>query len=203
MKKISFHQGRVNQKLKTRSQILEAAKVLMSKNRNFTLEEVAKKANISRATIYRYFPTLELLYTEASLHVHFSPPNVLFEKVKEMPLLESVLTIQHYYNKSALDHELLFRRYLSTVLNESIVSKKKIRGARRVATMELVLASFEKEMSKNNLKNLKNIATILMGIDSLIVAKDVCGLTNKEAEETLKWGIEMILKGIQCDKDRT
>jgi AcrR family transcriptional regulator len=202
MKQISFKEGRVKQKLKTRMQILEAAKVLMSKKRNITLEGVAQEANVSRATIYRYFPNIELLYSEASLDIHYSSPNALFEEVKDMSLSGRILKVQSYYNQLAQDHELIFRRYLSAVLNESIVSKKKIRGARRVATMELVLDSFKKEMSGKNLQNLKNIASILMGIDSLIVAKDVCGLSNKEADDTLKWGIEMILKGLYSDMNQ-
>ena len=202
MNKISLKEGRVNQKLKTRIQILNAAKDLMSKNRNTSLEEIAQEAKVSRATIYRYFPNIDLLYTEASLDIHYLSPYALFEEVKDMSLGERILNIQSYYNQLAQDHELIFRRYLSAVLNESIVSTKKIRGARRVATMDLVLDSFKKELSKKNLNNLKNIASILMGIDSLIVAKDVCGLSNKEAGDTLKWGIEMILKGINNDNNQ-
>ena len=198
MKTISLNNGRVNQKIKTRAQILNAAKTLMSKNRNTSLEEVAQKAKVSRATIYRYFPNLDLLFTEASLDIHYQTPDALFEKVKGMTLENRIYYIQNYYNQLAQDHELIFRRYLSAVLNESVVSKKKIRGARRVEAMTLILDSVKNEMSKKDLKNLKNIASILMGIDSLIVAKDVCGLTNKEADDTLKWGVEMILKGIYC-----
>lgn len=196
MNSISLKDGRINQKIKTRTRILNAAKSLMSKNRNTSLEEVAHKAKVSRATIYRYFPKLDLLCTEASLDIHYQSPDALVEKVKDMTLEMRIFYIQNYYNQLAQDHELIFRRYLSSVLNESIVSKKKIRGARRVDTMKLILDSFKKEMSKKELQSLKNIASILMGIDALIVAKDVCGLTNKEANETLKWGIEMILKGI-------
>lgn len=196
MKQVLLKKGRVNQKNKTRTRILNSAKILMSKKRNITLEEVAYNAEVSRATIYRYFPNINLLCTEASLDVHYLTPNVLFEQVVGMPIEERILYIQRYYNKLAQDHELIFRRYLSTVLNESIVSRKKIRGARRVEAMALVLDSFKKDMTKQNLNNLKNITSILMGIDALIVAKDVCGLSNKEADNTLKWGIEMILKGI-------
>ena len=196
MNSISLKDGRINQKIKTRTRILNAAKSLMSKNRNTSLEEVAHKAKVSRATIYRYFPKLDLLCTEASLDIHYQSPEALVEKVKDMTLEMRIFYIQNYYNQLAQDHELIFRRYLSSVLNESIVSKKKIRGARRVDTMKLILDSFKKEMSMKELQSLKNIASILMGIDALIVAKDVCGLSNKEANETLKWGIEMILKGI-------
>jgi len=201
MKSISLKEGRINQKLKTRARILNAAKTLMSKNRNTSLEEVAQQSNVSRATIYRYFPNLDLLFTEASLDIYYQSPDVLFEKVKNMTLEQRIYYLQNYHNQLAQDHELIFRRYLSAVLNESVVSKKKIRGARRVEAMKLILDSYKNEMSKKDLKNLKNIAPILMGIDSLIVAKDVCGLTNNETNDTLKWGIEMILKGIYC-KDK-
>ena len=198
MNKLSLSEGRVNQKNKTRSRILNAAKTLMSTNSNISLEEVADKAEVSRATIYRYFPNLDLLSTEATLDIHFLSPEVLSAKVKGMSLDKRILYIQNYYNKLAQDHEMIFRRYLSTVLNESIINKKKIRGARRVHTMNLVLNSFKNDLSKEHLKNLSNVSTILMGMDALVVAKDVCGLTNNEANNTLKWGIEMILKGISC-----
>ena len=203
MKKISLKKGRVDQKNKTRTRILKAAKILMSKNRTISLEEVADKAKVSRATIYRYFPNIDLLCTEASLDIHYLSPAILSEKVKGRPLDKQILYIQNYYNQLAQDHELIFRRYLSTVLNESIILKKKIRGARRVDAMTLVLDSFKKDMTKKELDNLKNIASILMGIEPLIVAKDVCGLTNEEANNTLKWGIEMILKGIQCKEKQS
>lgn len=196
MKLNSLNEGRINQKIKTRARILNAAKTLMSKNRNTSLEEVAQKAKVSRATIYRYFPNLDLLCTEASLDIHYLSPDELFEEVKDMTLENRIFYIQKYYNQLAQNHELIFRRYLSAVLKESTESKKKIRGARRVDAMNLIMDSFKDEMPKKDLKNLKNIASILMGIDSLIVAKDVCRLSNTEANDTLKWGVEMILKGI-------
>jgi AcrR family transcriptional regulator len=198
MKSISLNEGRINQKIKTRVQILNAAKTLMSKNKNTSLEEIASEAKVSRATIYRYFPNLELLYNEASLDIHYLSPDALFEKVKDMTLENRIYYIQNYYNQLAQDHELIFRRYLSAVLKESIVSKKKIRGARRIDAMNLILESSKNKIPKKELKNLRNLATILMGIDAQIVAKDVCNLTSKEANQTLKWGIEMILKGINC-----
>ena len=100
----------------------------------------------------------------------------------------------------AQDHELIFRRYLSATILESIGSSKKIRGARRVESMKLALKSESRKLSTKDLKNLKNVSTILMGIESVIVAKDVCGLKNEEANDTLSWAIEMILKGIESNQ---
>jgi len=197
MKTISLENGRINQKIKTRTRILSAAKNLMSENKKITLEEVAQKAEVARATIYRYFPNIDLLYTEASLDIHFSSPEELFEEVKNMSLDQRLIYIQNYYNKMAQDHELIFRRYLSAVLLESLGSNKKIRGARRVEAMSLALSSSKKKLSKKDLDHLKNAGTILMGIESVIVAKDVCGLSDKKTNETLNWALEMILKGMQ------
>ena len=199
MKSISLDDGRINQKDKTRSRILSAAKRLMSEDKKITLEEVALKAGVARATIYRYFPNIDLLYTEASLDIHFSSPKELFEEVKNMTLNQRLTHIQDYYNKMAQDHELIFRRYLSATLLESLGSNKKIRGARRVEAMSLALASSKDKYSKESLDHLKNTGTMLMGIESVIVAKDVCGLSDKKTNDTLKWALEMILKGLNAE----
>ncbi|MGI9531640.1 TetR/AcrR family transcriptional regulator [Lutimonas sp.] len=196
MNKMSLSQGRVNQKNKTRTKILDAAKELMSGSKKLTLEEVAHQARIGRATIYRYFPNVELLITEASLDIHFLSSEELFEKVKHLPIPERIKYIQDYYNELAQKHEVIFRRYLSAALLESIATGNKIRGARRLETMSLVLSSAKGLVSEKDLENLKNIGTILMGIESLIVAKDVCDLTNEQLNKTLNWAIDMILKGM-------
>ena len=52
MKNSKINKGRAKQKQQTRSEILIAAKNLMKKKEKITLEDVAKKANISRATMY-------------------------------------------------------------------------------------------------------------------------------------------------------
>ena len=145
---------------------------------------------------------IDLLCTEASLDIHFLSPDDLFDIVKDMPLDRRVSYVQNYYNKMAVNHELIFRRYLSATLLESTGSKKKIRGARRVETMDLILDSLTVNMSKKDAKHLKHISTVLMGIEPVIVAKDVCGLSNQQAQETLSWAVNMILKGIKSPKKR-
>ena len=137
MKSVAINKGRTKQKKKTRIRIINAAKKLMSDNSKVSIEEVAEEAQVSRATIYRYFTNIDLLCTEASLDINFLTPVQLYDKVKDRPLDECILFIQNYYNKMAQEHELIFRRYLSATLLESFRSKNKIRGARRVEAMTL------------------------------------------------------------------
>ncbi len=196
MKETELHKGRVKQKLHTRSVILEAAQNLMKDNKEVTLEDVAAEANISRATVYRYFSNIDLLLSETSLDLQHKTPDELTSEVQEMSLPERIFYIQEYYSNLSQEQEVLFRRYLSVVLRESVKSQKNLRGSRRIHTLIKSLKPFENELDKKTFQNLISISAILMGIDPLITSKDVCGLNNEESNKVLRWGLEMILKGI-------
>ena len=197
MKEKFLKEGRVNLKLQTRSLILKSARDILNRESKITLETVAEHAGISRATIYRYFSNIELLTTEALLHARFLRPEELRDQVQGKNLKETVHALQSHYNNMSRENELVFRRYLSATLIESIHSNKKLRGARRVEAMKLSLEPFENLMSRKDFDRLVNIATLLMGIDALLVCKDVCGLNNAETDELLEWALDLILDGIQ------
>ncbi|MEU9345895.1 TetR/AcrR family transcriptional regulator [Streptomyces sp. NPDC048278] len=57
--------GRANQKLRTRTAIVQAATELSRTGREVTMPEVAKAALVSEATAYRHFPDLLSLLREA------------------------------------------------------------------------------------------------------------------------------------------
>ncbi|MER5549068.1 TetR/AcrR family transcriptional regulator [Streptomyces sp. NPDC002589] len=57
--------GRANQKLRTRTAIVQAAAELSRTGQEVTMPEVARKALVSEATAYRYFPDLLSLLREA------------------------------------------------------------------------------------------------------------------------------------------
>lgn len=191
-----LNKGRVRQKFQTRSVILDAAQILMMKNKEITLEDVAAEANVSRATVYRYFSNIDLLYQETSLDLVHKSPDELCSEVEGMSLSDRIFYIQEYYSSVSMEYEVLFRRYLSVVLGESVKSQKDLRGSRRLSTLIKSLKPFENELDKDTYHNLISISAILMGIDSLIASKDVCGLNNEESKRVLKWALEMILKVI-------
>jgi AcrR family transcriptional regulator len=196
MKEAELKRGRTKQKLQTRAEILNAAKALMKKQKKISLDDVAKKAKISRATMYRYFSNIDLLFTEASIDIHHKSSDEIVEEVNELSMEERILHIQKHYNELAQKNEVVFRRYLSAVLTESIVSKKPLRGARRMDTLQKALRPYRTELDNDTFTKLVTVSSLLMGIDSLIICKDVCKLDNEETELTLKWAVEMILKGI-------
>ncbi|WP_276167141.1 TetR/AcrR family transcriptional regulator [Zobellia alginiliquefaciens] len=196
MKNDYIKTGRTNQKIETRSKILISAQYFLNNGLEFNLEDIAKRSGISRATIYRYFSNVDILAAEAGLDVNTKSSETIFENLKGKTLENKILEIQDYYNTLAIAHEKLFRKYISTVLDSSTPTPK--RGARRKKTLQLVFEGTE--YTQKEKKDLSNLLTVLMGIEPLIVTKDVCGLNNSESTELMKWGMELLLKGFISSK---
>ncbi len=192
MKDEYLKKGRVKQKQETREKILSCTQELMNYGKKFTLEEVAKKAGVSRATIYRYYSNIEILSAEAGIDIKTKSPKTIYEGLQGLEIKDKILAVQEYYNDLAIDNENAFRNYLSIVLTSDSQLHK--RGARRTKTLKMVLD--ETNLTKKERENLQNLLTVLMGIESLIVTKDVCGLNNEQSKKLLKWGMEVLLKGI-------
>jgi AcrR family transcriptional regulator len=188
--------GRTNQKLETRNKILVSAQYFLNKGFEFNLEDIANKTGISRATIYRYFSNIDILAAEAGLDVSTKSPETIYENLKGNIIEDKIFEIQDYFNTLAIDHENLFRKYISAVLDSSTSSLK--RGARRKKTLQLVLS--ETNYTPKEKEDLSNLLTIYMGIEPLIVTKDVCNLNNKESIELMKWGMKLLLKGFMDSK---
>ncbi|WP_370000493.1 TetR/AcrR family transcriptional regulator [Winogradskyella sp.] len=184
--------GRINQKKETRSNILVSTQYFLNKGQGFTLEDVAKKTKISRATIYRYFSNVDILAAEAALDIRVKNPKDIVDSLDGNSWDDKVFAIQEYFNILAIDNENAFRKYLSTVLDSS-TSKIK-RGARRKKALQLALE--ETDFTPKEKNDLSNVFTILMGIEPLIVGKDVCGLNNAQTNELLKWGITLMIRGL-------
>ncbi|UKM65650.1 TetR/AcrR family transcriptional regulator [Flavobacteriaceae bacterium GSB9] len=197
MSNISLNTGRTKQKQKTRRKILDTTKELLKKGEKLSLEKVAKASSVSRATIYRYFSNIDILCSEAGLDMFTSSTTTIFQDIKDLPITERILYIQNYFNDLAIDNEPAFRKYLSIYLNEDVSNKKEsLRGSRRTAALKLALVPYRNKLDAQTYNNLIATATSLMGIESIICAKDVCNLDNRTSKEALSWGLKTILKSV-------
>jgi len=194
MNKQYIQKGRKTQKLKTRDKILRSTQKLLEKNKDISLEDVAKEADISRATIYRYYSSIDVLAAEAVLDLNTKSSEDLYDEVAGKDLEEAILSMQDYYNQLTIDNESGFRKYMSVVLNND--QSDKMRGARRKISLMMLLENKAQQMSAEDKENLANIATVLMGVEAFVVTKDVCGLNNEESKKLLNWGMEKLLESI-------
>ena len=196
MKNEYLTKGRTGQKQKTQEKILQAAHEIQRKGGEFTLEKVAEVAGISRATIYRYYSNKDVLSAEAVLDMRTLTPEQIIADLGDTDIREAFLGVQEYYNNLAFDNERAFRRYLSVMLDED--NQVRIRGARRVRTLVRVIRKHPLQIPQADMEKLISIATLLMGIEALIVTRDVCRLDEEVSKEVLQWGMETLLKGVFC-----
>lgn len=105
---------RSNQKTRTRKDLLQAAARLMKEGRSPTLEEVAEAALVSRATAYRYFPSIEALLVEAAVDVAVPGPTEVFEDEKSRDPVERLLRADTALYDMIAANEPLLRTMLAT-----------------------------------------------------------------------------------------
>src|SRR3569833_1999817 len=97
--------GRVNQKRRTRNAIVAAATELGRGSRAVTMPEVAKAAEVSEATAYRYFPDLASLLREAVAGTLFDPAEALAPLAGSTDPVARVAAATEHLLRHVLTHE--------------------------------------------------------------------------------------------------
>lgn len=189
--------GRTEQKLNTRSKILMAANRLLERGKNLTMEKIAEEANISRATIYRYYSNTDELSSELILHLNLPDVSSFSETLNNEEIQTALLGIQETYLDFILKNEMASRKFLGAFL--STTDPKLERGKNRLNTLTTYLNSKALDLDDDKKEKLIHIGVLLMGIEAIIVSKDVCGLDDAKSVANLRWGLEMVLKGCLID----
>jgi AcrR family transcriptional regulator len=189
--------GRPNQKTRTRKDLLQAASRLMKQGRTPTLEEVAEEALVSRATAYRYFPSVEALLVEAAVDVAVPKPGEVFrDETSRDPVmrLERAETALH---DMILANEPLLRAMLAHTIQQGIQADENgtlpRRQNRRTPLIEAALAPARDEFKPGTLKVLTKALALIIGTEAMIVVKDVLQLDDAEARKVKRWAIRALV----------
>src|SRR5215470_19473489 len=75
--------GREGQRRRTRKAIIDAAADLLNRGESPSMAEIAEAADVSRRTVYLYFPTLEHLLADAALEASRDAVEPSFEDVPD------------------------------------------------------------------------------------------------------------------------
>lgn len=190
--------GRPNQKARTRKDLLQAASRLMKEGRNPSLEEVAEAALVSRATAYRYFPSVEVLLTEASFDVATPAPHDLFSDDGPTDPVERVQRVDAALHDMTLANEASLRLMLAHTLQEPLrgsgASDVPRRQNRRLPLIEAALEPAKREFKPGALKTLSRALALIIGPEALVVTKDVLRLEDVEARKVKRWAIRALVE---------
>ncbi|MBZ8139510.1 TetR family transcriptional regulator [Rubrivivax gelatinosus] len=174
----------------TRRLLLDAAMLLIREGQVPTLPEVARRAQVSRATAYRYFPSRSALIT-AVIDVSLGPLRSfdsaepdgrrrvaeLFEST--FPRFREFEPQMRAAAQLALEH---WARERAGLLDEV-----PYRRGHRVAILAHALAPLQPVLPAAALERLHRALSVLYGIEPRVVLKDIWGLADAEVDAIVAW----------------
>jgi AcrR family transcriptional regulator len=191
---------RVNQKKRTRAELLRTARQLIEAGGRPSVAEVADAAGISRATAYRYFSTPDEMVHEAVLDAVADgvrlPDNIAMSGTVEERLDEIVGQIF----RMVAENESVFRTFLAT----SITSDTQLRrGGRRIPWLTEALEPLRPRLAKDAFDRLLYGLSMLTGIESLVVLRDICDVDPQEGERIVRWSAQAMLAKALAEETST
>ena len=168
--------------------MLEAALRVSAGGKTPNLEEIAEEARVSRATAYRYFPNVEDLLAEASLHVAFPEIDCL-SGASDDPI-ERLLLIDEAVDRMISANETALRMMIASASKLPLQSGEVLaRQNRRLPLIEAALAPARTQFTPNAFRRLAHSLSLVIGTEAMLVFKDVLRLTPTQARDVRRWTI--------------
>lgn len=190
--------GRPNQRRRTRKDLLDAATRLTRQGRRPTLEEVAAEALVSRATAYRYFPSIEALHLEASVDVATPSAADILKDFASDDAAARLDRVDDALHDMILANEIPLRMMLihsmERVVRGEASGKFPARQNRRSALIQAALEPVRNQFKPADLTMLGRAISLIVGPDSLIVLKDVLQLDDAESRKVKRWAIRALVR---------
>lgn len=196
----------MNQKARTRAALLRAATELVREGAAPSMQEAAERALVSVATAYRYFPSADELWWEATtqalaLEPLFADAAHRIDAAGEDPqarLEAAVRTIGF----EMLDDQLPYRRFARAALDQWFRQRDEpddqrapIREGRRNRTIAEVLRPLRERLTEAELDRLAHTLGLVLGTDAMLALTDGVGLDAPEAKQALLDASRWLLAG--------
>jgi AcrR family transcriptional regulator len=188
--------GRIAQRNRTRRLIIETAMRLIEQGATPSMAEIAEAAEVSRRTLYMYFPTQEQLLIDATLGAlsRSAIDPVVTESSSNDPV-ERMEHLSRAMNQHAARTMQLGRALIRlTVEGDEPAAGGPRRGYRRVQWIETALAPAREKLTPKEFERLVSALTLLVGWEPMITLKDTRGLGQKEADEVLAFAVRAVVE---------
>jgi AcrR family transcriptional regulator len=174
--------GRANQRQRTRTAIVDAARELIRGSAEVTMPAVAKAALVSEATAYRYFPDLVSLLREAIDGTWPSPAEALAPVEHSDDAVERIA----FATDCLLRHVQVRQGAVRAMIAGSIARRDTaaIRPGYRFGLIDHALAPLAETMGRQRpsaLRQLKQDLAIVVSAEALFTLTDLCGLSAEDA----------------------
>jgi len=189
--------GRPNQRRRTRKDLLDAAARLMRKGGQTSLEDVAKEALVSRATAYRYFPSIDALLIEATLDLAVPTVDDILRGAPATDPVARLDKVDAAFDSMMTANETGLRMMLAQSLQRSLAKEGgqlPKRQNRRSPLIEAALVPSRKEFGAADYQLLSRALALVIGTEGMIVFKDVLQVSDAEARKVRRWAIRALVE---------
>jgi AcrR family transcriptional regulator len=185
--------GREAQRRRTRKAIVAATVELLARGEQPSMAEIAEAADVSRRTVYLYFPTVEQLLADAALEGSRAVVEPGIEAGGDAA--ERLEALVRAVQQGFAETEHLGRTIIRTTVgtkHEAPAGTPR-RGYRRVEWIGRALEPLRDKVSAERFERLVSALTLLIGWESMIVLQDTRGLSAEEAEDVCVWAAQALL----------
>lgn len=186
--------AREQQKSRTRKDLLRAAAKLMQGGGSPSFEAIAEEAMVSRATAYRYFPGLDALLVEAALDMAAPAPQLLMGEGAPADLAGRLEFVDDAFDAMIRAHEAPLRTMLVHALQRRLRGEDElpVRQNRRMPMIEAAIGDSDADLPPDAAERLARAAAMIVGTESMVVAKDVLAIPDDEARKVRRWALRAL-----------
>jgi AcrR family transcriptional regulator len=175
--------GRSNQKERTRAAIVAAARESVTSGGEVTMPEVARRALVSEATAYRYFPDLASLLREALAGIWDSPEKAMEPVARSDDPVERIGFATEVLLREVLAYQGAVRAMISASITKPPAATT-LRPGRRLGLIDEALRPLNSTMAARQsaqFEQLKRGLAVVVSAETLFTLTDLCGLTPEAA----------------------
>jgi AcrR family transcriptional regulator len=200
--------GRYRQRRRTRSAIINAAAELLRSGKTAPgVNEIADAADVSRRTVYQYFPTVEQLLLDATLGL-LSQAAVDDAIDRADPGGDDASS-----RVSAMIRALTGMSSQTMPLGRSLIrltvdapagsTGQPRRGYRRIDWIETAIEPLRGRLDDGGFERLVSALAMVIGWEALIVLQDLRGLAPGEQAEVSTWAAHALIRAALQDQPET
>jgi AcrR family transcriptional regulator len=177
--------GRSNQKERTRAAIVASAREVIASGDEITMPDVARRALVSEATAYRYFPDLASLLREALAGIWDSPEHAMAPMAGSDDPVERIGFATEVLLREVLAHQAAVRALIAASVTKP--EAPGVRPGRRIGLIDEALRPLNATMALRrpaDFEQLKRGLAIVVSAESLFTLMDLLGLPAEAAVAT-------------------
>lgn len=200
-------------KERTRRVLIEGMKELLRSGAPLTVQALADQTGVSRATVYRYFPSNTSVALNATMPLTDNPlndpswsyQNKDFQKLSKLDVAERAGALVRVMGEWAFDHERELRTVLALSLNPDSVRKGLTRKDRtnRHRWITSLLADLPPEVNLADRERLAQSLTPLFGADAVVWVTDVAQLDREKSLDLLQWMAKSLVQATLLESGHT